>query len=244
MNKTKTVTGAEAAQRAIALLPKPTSGELKSTLMETQSDGALTPLNASESSRKTTLLRNEWQVKWLNLDATFEVQQAADAVQRFTGRFALRSNGHRHFVLAGDTGTGKTHMAGKVYRWASAMRVWLWSDQRTWAHPPRVELADWGKIVALESEEFRTWLGDLNSCDLLCLEDIGAEVDRFKTGEPAERLRELLNDFKSNFLFITTNIMPEQWGEKWDKRIADRLMRDSEIFALRETESYAARRAQ
>jgi DNA replication protein DnaC len=104
-----------------------------------------------------------------------------------------------------------------------------------------VEFVEWAKIVALEPIEFRIWLAGMEDCDLLCLEDIGAEVDRFKSGEPYERLRELLNEFKRNFLFITTNLMPEQWGDKWDKRIADRLMRDSEIFAMRETESYANR---
>ena len=94
-------------------------------------------------------------------------------------------------------------------------------------------------VAFLEYQEWRAFVASLDDVDLLFLEDAGAEVDKFKAGEPIERLREILNEFKHKWLFVTTNVMPEQWGQKWDARIADRFFRNSSVVTLRDTKPYS-----
>lgn len=138
------------------------------------------------------------------------------------------------FILSGPVGTGKSHIANRVHRWVRAVRFAAWRP-KGWVRPPTIEFYEWAQIVTLKEEEFRMWLKLMDETDLMFLEDVGAEVDRFKTSEPTERFRQVLNDFRSKWLFVTTNVYPEQWGDRWDIRVQDRLMRGATSVTLRKT---------
>ena len=195
-------------------------------------------------------LRTEWQRKWLNLEVTSPViQRAADVVEKWAARFGHHKltdttdvDPHKtgHLVIVGDYGIGKTEIAERMLEWARGTRLIVWP--KFWPRPPRVEFVEFGSVAFLETEEFKIWLADHTEVnagtDLMFLEDIGAEVDRYKTGEPTERLREILNAFKSKWLVITTNVPVDQWEERWDGRVQDRLLRNSIVLDLSEAESY------
>lgn len=167
-----------------------------------------------------------------------EVQNLADEACTWRKRFAQNKKERgQHFLICGNSGTGKTHVSERLYRWCRSVAISLW-DMSFWPKPPRVEMFEWSKVVFLNADEWKRWLDDRGDTGVLFLEDIGAEVDRFKTGEPTERLRELLNDFKHRWMFITTNVMPEKWSAKWDERVADRLLRDTQVFVIRGIDRY------
>lgn len=183
-------------------------------------------------------LNTQWQQKWLDLEnRSDEIQRMADDVAGWSKRFFNHNKDRRTIILAGKVGIGKTHTAERMYRWSKLIAITAW-DSGNWPSPPRIEWTEWAKVAFLGPVEFRAWLDGLTDTSLLFLEDIGAEVDRFKSGEPTERLREVLNEFKNRWMFITTNIMPEEWKPKWDERVADRLMRNSVTCVFRNLQSF------
>jgi DNA replication protein DnaC len=166
----------------------------------------------------------------------------ADEAGLFAHAFIRRGEGmnprvlKKHMVLCGQPGTGKTRVAEKLNRWCSNAAVQLGEPYK--GRFLCVGWVEFASVAFIPIEEFRIWLDGEHETDLLFLEDIGAEVDRFKTGEPTERLREILNEFKHRWLFITTNVMPDHWPAKWDERIADRLLRDSKVIPLWNTKRF------
>jgi DNA replication protein DnaC len=105
-----------------------------------------------------------------------------------------------------------------------------------------MEFIDFGWLNFLETNDFRLRLqewGDVDKgLDLMFLEDIGPEVDRFKTGEPTERLRELFNVMKNKWMVVTTNVPVADWEKRWDGRIMDRMLRNSVIVDMSGVPSY------
>lgn len=184
-------------------------------------------------------LNSPWQRKWIDLEVrTAEIQVMADEVSGWAKRFFNNVRERRIMTIIGLVGVGKTHTAEKMFQWAKAISITAW-DGGNWPHPPRIEWVEWGKVAFLDHKEFQRWMDGTFDIDLLFIEDIGAEVDRYKSGEPTERLREVLNEFKNKWIFITTNVFPEDWKIKWDERVADRLMRNSTMAVLRESKSFA-----
>ena len=104
----------------------------------------------------------------------------------------------------------------------------------------------WAKLVKELTEKDNPEFGDdVLAADVVLFDDIGSEEDRYRTGAPTRILGDILDDLhrKKRFVFITTNIAPEGWKERWDGRVEDRLLRlDAEIIDLWAcgTESYAS----
>jgi len=119
------------------------------------------------------------------------------------------------------------------------------------------EMGGWGKVGRVPSSTFTRWpefVDDLRTwqrsgtgrhlgfdemvvSDLLTIDDIGADDDPWKGG--SDKLCQLLTRREKEFTVVTTNIEPAHWPEKFDIRIADRLMRNSEVVNLFGLESYA-----
>lgn len=66
-------------------------------------------------------------------------------------------------------------------------------------------------------------------CDILLLDDVGSEVDKFKTNEPKERLRKLLGEREKKSTMISTNVPVREWANVWDSRVEDRLFRNGAL---------------
>jgi DNA replication protein DnaC len=64
------------------------------------------------------------------------------------------------------------------------------------------------------------------------LDDIGAEVDEFKSGKATERLASLLEHRMHKYTLFTTNIDRKQWSIRWDKRVASRLHHKTLVVTL------------
>lgn len=116
------------------------------------------------------------------------------------------------------------------------MRAFDDGGGRAWREFPRMLYVDWPHQV----NEFKSGnyglMQDMLSFGLLVLDDIGAEHDPSKNG--TDHLCQILSQRERKFTVITTNIKPEFWPEKFDTRIADRLLRNSEVVRLFGVKSY------
>lgn len=187
-----------------------------------------------------TALSTEWQRKWLRLDAvSSDVQKMANEVQAYTKRFSNRGT-NRLLVVSGNTGGGKTHVARCIEDWASAVAITLWTTGK-WNKPPVVDFVNWSSVVELEQREWTGFISDCERTDLLILDDVGSETDPFKSGKPIERLRYVLSRREMRWTVITTNVGPADWTARWDARVTDRLMRDSQVI-IAPSQSYAIAR--
>ena len=100
----------------------------------------------------------------------------------------------------------------------------------------------WPEIANEIAESKNEWLTDAIDCELLVLDDVGAENDPWK--RCADKLCQILSRREKKFTILTTNIKPESWPAQFDGRITDRLLRNSVVVDLSSTESYAMRGAQ
>lgn len=130
-------------------------------------------------------------------------------------------------VIRGYTGSGKTRLAKKCYRYLRDYRIDMWS-RPGWGGSmagalPKIEFVDWARLVADDEEEFDYQCQDYTAADILFLDDLGAENDKFKNGTSAARLRRILEPLTARWVFVTTNIIRSQWAEFYDDRVASRL---------------------
>lgn len=174
-----------------------------------------------------------------------QVQKAADEVESWFRRFRDNSSLQRHLIISGPTGVGKSHLSVKLLKTVRGSVHQLWPSS-AWNHPPSVASADFSKIAVKEESEWREWwkdhIDDIAGCGLqaevLFLEDIGCEVDRYRSGAPAARLCEIFNWFAEQWLVVTTNVPPGEWKTRWDARVADRMLRNSVIVEMDNVPSF------
>lgn len=113
--------------------------------------------------------------------------------------------------------------------------------------PPQVRYADWNRWANLDvaDEGDNLAFEDLCEPDVLFLDDVGAEPDRYRSGLALANLTSLLSRREHRWTALTMNYLPETWvgtetvPGRFGKRVGDRLFRDSTIVALRSTPSWA-----
>jgi DNA replication protein DnaC len=208
--------------------------------MKTQDTPEKLP-NISPSNKATIKrpLRNAWQQKHLALDVTYpEIQRIADAAEKFASAWfhgGKTIGGPAGLVLAGVSGAGKSHVAKKLYQWCRNAGFTAFV-QGFWPKPPSVVFVDWPSVAdGFKAGQFGI-LEDFYTADLLFLDDIGAEHDRSQIA--TDKLCQVLSKREGKFSVVTTNIKPELWGEKFDKRIEDRLLRRTKVISLFGIKSY------
>jgi len=133
-----------------------------------------------------------------------------------------RDNG-TWMVVCGPTGVGKSHALRASRDFMVNHAVDLYGE--FWTCPPSVIHCAWSRIIDLDDEEWDNWLYDLRRSHVVILDDVGSEVDRFKSGAPAERLRITFETCERKFLLISTNLRPDRWVEAFDERVKSRMMR-------------------
>lgn len=168
------------------------------------------------------------------------IQELADKVESFCSRWYQNAPVNSLLVLVGGYGCGKTHTAKAVARFCrisslSAFETKAWGN----AQVPRTTFMPWPEIANEIAESKNEWLTDAIDCELLVLDDVGAENDPWK--RCADKLCQILSRREKKFTILTTNIKPESWPAQFDGRITDRLLRNSVVVDLSSTESYAMR---
>ncbi len=192
-------------------------------------------------------LANAWQQRRLNLDARPPlIQEMADQTEAWCRNFAVYGKEKRIIVLAGTFGCGKSHCFRAAHRYVNDVRMEVWP--RYWPKASEVFACNWAdfsrdvlnRTPKDEGDGIRT---DMLSADVAFIDDIGSEEDPFRSGAATRLLADVLSHLhdRRRFAFITTNISPGGWRERWDGRTADRLARmDARIMDLTECESYAS----
>ena len=182
---------------------------------------------------------NRWQAKWLGLDTRGapQIQQLADEAEKFCARWFKNQPVKSLMVITGEVRTGKSHTAKKIFRFCHTAAFTAFEGQKwgTRAIPSSLFLS-WPEVVAQLSEKNRSIMEDAFAADLLVLDDIGADNDPWKVGTDA--LCQILSRREQKFTVITTNIHSVGWLERFDQRIADRLLRNSVVLDLSQVKPY------
>lgn len=147
-------------------------------------------------------------------------------------------------IASGTSGNGKTHTLRAISRWANASAMAAFRNPlgRGWGKDrvPGVIMVSWPEVVTGLYEKDKPslpLLDDMKRVEMLLVDDIGAENDPWKQG--ADALCQVLSKREHKFTAVTTNIAIANWATKWEPRIADRLLRFSDVVELLNTPSFA-----
>ena len=110
-------------------------------------------------------------------------------------------------------------------------------DARKWPNHPSAIFLQWPELAVEFAAKNFSAVQDANSSDLLVLDDIGADNDPWSVAR--DMLCQILSRRERKFTVVTTNIQMQDWAEKFDVRINDRLMRNSIIVDLSNVPSYS-----
>ena len=162
----------------------------------------------------------------------------ADAAQAFCGRWVSNENTPSLLVLVGDSGCGKTHVAKAIYWFCNSASSLAFKGGK-WGHEkkPDTKYVAWPATVAAMKQKFDGGFEDALAASLSVLDDVGAENDPWAEGK--DKLCQILSRREKMFTVLTTNAAPDSWAQRFDTRIADRLMRNSVIVDLAGVQSYA-----
>ena len=156
--------------------------------------------------------------------------------------FQNKDVGVKWFVVAGNTGCGKTHVGMRLKAWWDAVKIEAWrKGNHLTDYIPNSVFVDFPKLAKSPEWKFDERLEEVRDATFVVLDDIGAETDPRKSGEPQERLREVLNAMKGKWAYITTNTPTSEWDKRWGQRVADRLMW-GRVFEMFEVNSYRVTR--
>lgn len=167
-----------------------------------------------------------------------ELELMVESVREFV--LAIKNQEHpRWLSLIGNRGTGKTHCAKRVLKYAAAMPDF---NNPSYAYFPT--LVYWPKLA----DELRTKdsngtvkFNDMMRWKYLALDDVFVERDT--TGFIADKITTLLGCRVGKWTIITSNLTLKQIAAR-EMRIADRMIRDGSIVVDLQTQSYLTRKQQ
>ena len=184
-----------------------------------------TPPSLNAAARK-----KNWLDKWLKIKANHrQLIKLQDVVYEFCRGYAVRPTVGRRLVIHGGNGVGKTHTARAIHSWANSTAMKL----------PLTHVNNGsGEILDLASSMYLFWPSVVDgfkkgewdvideACEqtLLVLDDIGADHDPSSIGK--EKLYYLLERRAQKWTVMTTNVSPERWESKFERRIASRFLRN------------------
>lgn len=161
----------------------------------------------------------------------------ANFVEQFGHRWFRNEKSKRLLVLAGNPGCGKTRTARAFFQWASTHAIDAICVAKAWPRVPSVDMYRWPDITDGFKEGRYSVIEDMLDSDMLIIDDIGAEHDPSKNA--TDKLCQILSHREFKFTLMTTNIVPGAWWEKFEARVADRLLRNSTVVDLSNVGSYA-----
>lgn len=95
---------------------------------------------------------------------------------------------------------------------------------------PKYEFRNWPKFIKLVKAGEWNAIQTLCHAELVIVDDVGAEYDpnKFATSE----LYELLERREHDWTVITTNVSPDKWEDRFERRVSSRFLRNTIHVAL------------
>lgn len=156
----------------------------------------------------------------------------------FCRDYSRKPSRGRRLMIYGGNGSGKTHAAKAIYRWASRMAIELpWVHGEMGDRLATAKLVNWPMFIRSLYGHFDQ-ATELDDADLLILDDVGAEHDpsRFAASE----LYLQIEKREHKWTVLTTNISPDSWRDRFDQRTASRLLRNFTAVSLEDVPDYNA----
>ncbi len=189
----------------------------------------LTAVSARQT--KASPINTKVWAEWLKLQTkgNSELEAMVNACAEFGLAFKEGSQ-PRWLSILGVTGTGKTHCAKRLFNHMAAASDWRKAEFLHGA-------VYWpGFVSELKAGDAYEKLRDMIRWPVLFLDDIVAERDT--TGFSTEQLNMLLGSRSGKWTILTSNLMLDQIGAI-EPRIADRIIREPNIFVEVNTVSHA-----
>lgn len=144
----------------------------------------------------------------------------------------------RLLVVFGSNGNGKTHVARNVNRWIQYVGPGKQFVPHT-NHVSFLQSIYWHWPALLDALKFGNWdiIDDMLKIPVLILDELGGGHDPSQVG--TDKLCQILSQRENKWTLVTTNATPEEWEAKFDKRVASRLFRNSELVDLSNAPDFA-----
>lgn len=184
--------------------------------------------------------KRRWINSRLNLDKHHpDVARLEHETFEFCRGFCANPVRGKRLIVFGNNGVAKTKCARAVKRWVYERAQELplvTSEDGTGAALVECIMVNWAHRVD------RMFSGDWDieryfTVDMLIVDDIGAEHDPNKSS--LEKLYLILERRERKWTWINTNFPPDKWEEKFERRVADRLFRNSIHLDLTNVPSYS-----
>lgn len=191
---------------------------------------------SSQGGSGSTKKKQDWLNKWLKLNPhCYQLKVALDQVYDICTQYAKNPSVGRTIVIYGENGCGKSTIAKSVTRWATAIGKLLKpviNSQTDEFSQPVCMFVNWPKVVDNFKPPLSDYaiVSDMEAAHLLVIDDVGAEHDPSKIG--VEKLYIALNRREHRWNIITTNISPDQWQAKFERRVSSRLFRNAQHIDL------------
>jgi DNA replication protein DnaC len=209
------------------------AGEVAQRTLETLTH-AQPQLTSMSQSRTPTPV---WKQSWLKIDSRGNprLQDLEVKASAFCEAFAVNPRRGYRLLITGPNGTGKTHTARAVIRWARSEKMRIPVDPIQIDDGETYDLVRsmflfWPKVVDGFKAGHWNVIEEAEKQSMLAIDDIGAEHD--PSGIGREKLCYLLERRAQRYTIMTTNVPRLEWQEKFERRIASRFLRNCVIVDL------------
>ena len=186
-----------------------------------------------EQQTKVAPVNTKVWAEWLGIEVVDdEVKRMVDAAARWATA-VKREESPRWLSLLGTSGSGKTHIAKRLWRWCQRRDDFEGRNQYNPSFIYWPKFLDDMKTDMHLSAKYQ----DMNRWRYLCLDDVLAERQSDWT---AEKINTLANVRVGKWTILTSNLSMVQIAQA-DNRIASRMVRNNGIVADVDTQDYNLR---
>lgn len=166
-----------------------------------------------------------------------EVQKKVQWCRQFAAQI-VQGNGKDCLFLRGDVGRGKTHLS-------TAIANEVLAGGKTVIYKRAVDLFDMIRQYKYEegSQRWNEVLEQLTGCDLLVIDDLGAERNTDFVNEQLVMLLEERN-YRNKAWVINSNLNINQIQDIYQTRVSDRILDRAVFFSLDRKKSYRMEQAE
>lgn len=181
----------------------------------------------------------KWLDKWLRLETAGQATlQAFELhVQRFCAGVFKNPREGRLLLAYGANGNAKTHVFEAIKKWFNTVcRSNYFVERENVIRMPYGQFWSFPKLLRELKDGNWKLIDELESCELLCLDELGGGHDPSTVG--VDVLCQILSARERKWTYIATNVAPESWEQSFDKRITSRFFRNSTMIDLCDVPDY------